>query len=71
MDFTGAAWRKSSFSSSNSGSDGCVEVAILPDGKVALRDSKDPSLCPHMFNSHEWGCFVAGVHAGEFDQPKA
>ena len=47
MDLTGAAWRKSSFSSGNGGA--CVEVAIIPGATedsgslVALRDSKNPA----------------------------
>jgi hypothetical protein len=60
-------WRKSSFSGGNDNS--CVEVAHLPDGGIALRDSKDPSLAPHRFTAAEWDAFVKGVHAGEFDRP--
>ncbi len=33
-------WHKSSYSSGNG--DNCVEVAALPDGGRAIRDSKDP-----------------------------
>jgi hypothetical protein len=64
-DFTGARWFKSSASSVT----GCVEVAQLPDGLVALRDSKDVSKPPHVFNQREWKAFLAGVRNGEFDQP--
>ncbi|GAA3509078.1 DUF397 domain-containing protein [Actinomadura keratinilytica] len=35
-----AHWRTSSYSGSG---DQCVEVAALPDGLCAVRDSKDPS----------------------------
>lgn len=56
-------FRKSSFS----GSAGCVEVRRLPDGDVALRDSKQPSLTPHRYAPTEWTAFLAGVRAGEFD----
>ena len=57
-------FRKSSFSGCN----GCVEVALLPDGEsVAVRDSKDISLEPRVFTPMEWEAFVAGVKAGEFD----
>lgn len=56
-------FRKSSFS----GGSGCVEVCLLPDGRIALRDSKDPSLPPHHFTAAEWNAFLAGVRAGEFN----
>ena len=40
-------FRKSTFS----GGTGCVEVCLLPDGRIALRDSKDPALPPHHFTA--------------------
>jgi hypothetical protein len=64
-DFTNAQWFKSSASSVT----GCVEVAHLPNGLVALRDSKDVSKAPHVFNRREWTAFLTGVRNGEFDQP--
>jgi hypothetical protein len=65
MDLTGAAWRKSSFSSGNGGA--CVEVAIVPGATgassrvVALRDSKDPAGPALIFTAAEWGAFLSGV----------
>lgn len=56
-------YRKSTFSSSN----GCVEVRLLDDGTVGLRDSKDPSKRPHQFTPTEWIAFLTGVRNGEFD----
>lgn len=56
-------FRKSSFSTAGS----CVEVRRLPDGRIALRDSKDTTLPPHHFTPTEWLAFLAGVRAGEFD----
>jgi Domain of unknown function (DUF397) len=47
----------------------CVQVAHLPGGMVALRDSKDTAKPAHVFDSGEWGSFLAGVKNGEFDQP--
>lgn len=70
MDLTGARWRKSSFSGENGDSQGCVEVAFLPDGGVAIRDTKDRTLRPHVYTAAEWDAFVAGVRAGEFDRPR-
>ena len=54
-EFTNASWFKSSASSVT----GCVEVAHLPNGLVALRDSKDVSKAPHVFNRREWTAFLA------------
>jgi Domain of unknown function (DUF397) len=47
--------------------DGCVEVAHLSGGSVALRDSKDPGKAPHVFDRAEWAAFIAGAKNGEFD----
>lgn len=56
-------FRKSSFS----GGGGCVEVRLLPDGRIAERDSKQPGLTPNHFTPTAWKAFLAGVRAGEFD----
>ena len=45
----------------------CVKVGRLPDGNVAVGDTKRPDLAPHAFTPKEWESFVAGVKAGEFD----
>jgi Domain of unknown function (DUF397) len=45
----------------------CVEVAPLPDGGVVVRNSKDRTREPLMFDEHEWADFVSGVKNGEFD----
>ncbi|MGH3569634.1 MAG: DUF397 domain-containing protein [Pseudonocardia sp.] len=47
----------------------CVEVAFLPDGDVAIRDTKDRTVAPHRYTAAEWDTFVFGVRAGEFDRP--
>jgi len=59
----GAVFRTSSFCSSG----GCVEVALLPTGEVAVRDSKDPKLPVQLYSATEWRDFVAGAKNGEFD----
>ncbi len=46
---------------------GCVEVAHLPGGGIAVRDSKDVTKEPHVFDREEWAAFVTGVRNGEFD----
>jgi len=56
-------WRRSTRCSQDS----CVEVADLPDGGVAVRDSKQSFGGPVLtFSAQEWQAFVAGVRAGEF-----
>ncbi|HEY6744678.1 MAG TPA: DUF397 domain-containing protein [Mycobacteriales bacterium] len=57
------AWRKATAS----GGSGCVEVAPLPDGGVAVRDSKDQGGPVLSFTRHEWVSFLDGMTKGEFD----
>jgi hypothetical protein len=62
---TDLRWRTSSFSGNNGA---CVEVADLPDGGRAVRDTKDKGAGPILrFTPAEWQAFVAGVKDGEFD----
>lgn len=63
---TGLAWRKSARSGPQGGN--CVEVADLPDGGVAVRDSKDPDGPKLSFTLAEWQAFIGGVKDGEFDR---
>ena len=60
-----ATWRKSSYSGGNGGA--CVEVAVLGDGGMAVRDSKDPDGARLAFTADEWAAFTAAVKAGKFD----
>jgi hypothetical protein len=62
----GLAWRTSTFSGSGGASSGCVEVASLPDGGIAVRDTKDRSRSAHRHSALAWQAFLAGVRAGEF-----
>lgn len=57
-------WRKSKYSGQN---DNCVEVATLPDGGRAFRDSKDPTGLQLTFTPGEWNAFRLGMRDGEFD----
>jgi hypothetical protein len=57
------------FKSSASGGGGCVEVAHLPLGGVAVRDTKDRGKAPHVYTRHEWEAFLIGAKNGEFDLP--
>lgn len=64
MDLSNAMWHKSSYSGGNGGN--CVEVAELPGGTRAVRDSKNPDGTVLAFAADEWRTFVAGVKDGEF-----
>lgn len=62
------AWRKSSFSDGSGGGNECVELAALPDGGIAVRNSTlgDASPVVH-YTQAELRAFFLGVKAGEFD----
>jgi hypothetical protein len=57
-------WRKSRESNP---SGNCVEVAELPDGAVAMRNSRDPQGPALVYTRAEVAAFLAGVRNGEFD----
>ena len=59
------------FKSSASAAGNCVEVAHMPGGGVAVRDSKDRVKAPHVYTSGEWEAFLLGAKNGEFDLPLA
>ncbi|MFC6086157.1 DUF397 domain-containing protein [Sphaerisporangium aureirubrum] len=55
-ELAAAQWRKSSLSGDDGGN--CVEVAALPGGRRAVRDSKCPGGPVVVFGSAQWGAFV-------------
>ena len=60
----GLRWRKSSASSP---SGNCVELAGLPDGGVAVRNSRDPAGLVLVYTRAEMTAFLRGARSGEFD----
>lgn len=57
-------WRTSSYSTEDGT---CVEIADLPDGRVAVRNSTDPDGPTLLFTRPEMLAWVNGVKAAEFD----
>ncbi|WP_328842878.1 DUF397 domain-containing protein [Streptomyces sp. NBC_00258] len=54
-------------STASQGAGNCVEVACLPDGRVALRNSRHPGGPALVYTREELAAFVAGARNGEFD----
>ncbi len=57
-------WRKSSYSG---GEGNCVELATLPDGGHAVRDSKNKDGPVLQFSRDAWRTFVADVKTGKHE----
>ncbi|GGK66245.1 hypothetical protein Sme01_11010 [Sphaerisporangium melleum] len=57
-------WRKSAYSNP---SGNCVELAALPDGGVAVRNSRHPSGPALIYSRGEMAAFIQGVKNDEFD----
>jgi uncharacterized protein DUF397 len=60
----GALWRKS-HQSNPSGN--CVEMARLPAGAIAIRNSRDPDGPALVYTKAEIDAFIRGVKDGDFD----
>ena len=65
LDDEDLTWVRSPHSGLNGN---CVEVARLPDGQVAVRNSRDSAAPAHIFTDAEWMAFLAGMKSGAFDQ---
>ena len=65
-DASHATWRKSSRSNEGGEQTNCVEVAGLA-GRVAMRDSKNPTGVALALPRAQWRAFLTSVRAGEFD----
>ncbi|MDT0464143.1 DUF397 domain-containing protein [Streptomyces gibsoniae] len=59
-----ARWIKSRRSSAEGN---CVELAALADGRVAMRNSRDPDGPALVYTPAEVAAFLAGAKDGEFD----
>jgi hypothetical protein len=60
----GVQWVKSGRSNQ---SGNCVEVAALPDGSVAMRNSRHPEGPALVYTRAEMTAFVEGARDGDFD----
>ncbi|GHJ24860.1 DUF397 domain-containing protein [Streptomyces albus] len=62
MDISDAVWE----SAPGGPDDERVEIAQLPGGAVAMRNSKEPDVVLR-YTAAEWRAFVLGARDGEFD----
>lgn len=60
----GVVWRKSRRSNP---SGNCVELAELPGGEIAVRNSRDPDGPALIYTRTELAMFIDGAKDGEFD----
>ena len=63
-DLGALSWRKSAASNPNGD---CVELAILPAGAIAVRNSRGPHGAALIYTRAEIAAFLEGAKAGEFD----
>ena len=63
-DLRDVSWQKSHRSNSQGN---CVELAQLPDGSVAVRNSRHPAGPALLYTKDEMQALIMGVKAGDFD----
>ena len=64
-ELQGARWQKSSFS--GNGNNNCVEMAPLPTGEIAMRNSRDPNGPTLIYTRAEVEALIRGARSGDFD----
>ncbi|QNP68824.1 DUF397 domain-containing protein [Streptomyces roseirectus] len=64
-DLSTAVWRKAKMSES---AQGCVEVADLGGGLIAVRNSSDPARAAHVYPVGDWEEFLAYLRG---ERPKS
>lgn len=57
-------WTKSKRSNATGN---CVELAVLPGDRIAVRNSRDPQGPALIYTRDEIAAFVAGARDGDFD----
>jgi hypothetical protein len=60
-DLRVSRWRTSTYSG---GGNQCVEVAVLPGGQIAVRDTKDRESGIQLFSAAAWTTFVSTLKHG-------
>jgi hypothetical protein len=62
-------WRMSSFCGGSGAGNGggCVEMAALPDGRIAVRNSNHRDAAAVYFTRPEMASWIKGIKSGEFD----
>lgn len=61
-ELRGTTWVKSRRSGPTGGN--CVQVAVLPGGGIAVRNSRHPEGPALAFTGAEWNAFIHGVTRG-------
>jgi hypothetical protein len=61
---TDVTWKKSEYSNPNGE---CVEVAVLANGEIAIRNSRYPNGPALVYTRAEIAAFLAAAKDGEFD----
>lgn len=62
-ELTGVTWRLAGGAAADSG----VELALLPDGQIAVRNSADPAGPALIYTRAEIEALIGGAQDGDFD----